>query len=443
MTVTIRVVGEAGRRGIIPRVPSGERLVREVEAWLRADDDVVVLRLDSHRRGDGPTRLSAVLHPAAPPVVLAADDAGRVVVTAQTDWVGPGYHTFVLRLLERLGANQSISWLTADPEDAAVALDDPARIERPAVERAHLVALRAALAHAQATRATGAGGLQVGLPASTRFTFDAALASPLGPRDDAWLEAAVANPSLAIDIRPWWQDATDGRYLLNRALVLLWSEVRWRVPATDDERRTVDEALRLLRRAYPLDPSLPFPWREWKELRDLRGGAEPMLAQIEERAARDDRDAPRIGYRRQPVGIVHEGWTIEVPGSFAERRTDEEWWGGEAGRRITIAAITTDDGGRPMRPHDFLDRVAADRAGDALQHADGAVVGRARLDTDASSGMSVGVLEGFSAVVGSGAAIRVEFDDPADWQWAVDRWRALRPAEPAAVPAAGRLSRRP
>jgi hypothetical protein len=54
-------------------------------------------------------------------------------------------------------------------------------------------------------------------------------------------------------------------------------------------------------------------------------------------------------------------------------------------------------------------------------------VGRARLTTDPSSGLEVGVLDGFSAVTGSGAAIRIEFEDPADWHWALDMWRSLAP----------------
>ncbi len=57
----------------------------------------------------------------------------------------------------------------------------------------------------------------------------------------------------------------------------------------------------------------------------------------------------------------------------------------------------------------------------------GGVVGRATLSTDASSGVEIGVLDGYSAVVGSGAAIRIEFDDPADWQWALDMWQSLAP----------------
>ena len=38
------------------------------------------------------------------------------------------------------------------------------------------------------------------------------------------------------------------------------------------------------------------------------------------------------------------------------------------------------------------------------------------------------MLEGFSAVTGRGAAIRVEFEDADDWRWAVDLWRSLRAA---------------
>jgi hypothetical protein len=56
-------------------------------------------------------------------------------------------------------------------------------------------------------------------------------------------------------------------------------------------------------------------------------------------------------------------------------------------------------------------------------------MGRARLATDPSSGVEIGVLEGYSAVVGKGAAIRIEFGDSADWRWALDVWRALRPLD--------------
>ena len=127
-----------------------------------------------------------------------------------------------------------------------------------------------------------------------------------------------------------------------------------------------------------------------------------MTRQVETRAAKAG-DGPLIGYRRDPVRILHEGWELEIPGGFSERRTEDEWWGGEAGRSITLAATQTGTVAGPMSADDFLLQVAPDLGRDALSHRAGEVVGRARISTDATSGVEVGVLEGFSAVRGRGA----------------------------------------
>jgi hypothetical protein len=128
------------------------------------------------------------------------------------------------------------------------------------------------------------------------------------------------------------------------------------------------------------------------------------------------------------VTIVHEGWALEVPGSFTGHRTSEEWSGGEAGRNITLAGTETAEGGHPMTADRFLQQVAAHLGRDAIEHDDGVVRGRARLASDPSSGVEVATVEGFSAVRGRGAAIRIEIDDPQDWKWALDTWRSLKPA---------------
>ena len=130
-----------------------------------------------------------------------------------------------------------------------------------------------------------------------------------------------------------------------------------------------------------------------------------------------------MGYRRDDVRVSHEGWSLEVPGSYAERRSAEEWWGGGAGRSITLAA--TDDGLSADGTADVEHRRSSSSSPwssgpDAITHRAGEVLGRARLMTDASSGSRSGSLStDFTAVSGSGAAIRIEFDDPADWQWAL------------------------
>jgi hypothetical protein len=419
-----RVGGQASRRGLIPRVPSGDSLLGEIEAWMTAGYADAVRSTSRRVLENGEAQLAVALHPAATDLVVGTAEGG-VAVAADTQGVGPGYHRFIGRLLERMETDLSITWELGGAEDADVPNEgvDLTFADRATTERAYLAWLGPALVGIRASRAAGRPGVQFGIPDGVRYTFDGAIATMLGPRDDEWLEAAVADTRIATDITPWWADATDAQCLLNRALCLMWLEVRWRPPAIASERVVVDEIHRLLSKAFPLDPMLPYPWRAWAELVELRGIDDPMARQLADRAARDP-DGVQIGYRRAPVTITHEGWSLTVPGSFAERRSPDEWWGGGAGRNITLAAVPTG----AMGAREFIEEYAGGLGADAIDHQAGAVLGRATLTTDASSGVEVGVLEGYSAVVGTGAATRIEFDDAADWQWALDTWRALAPA---------------
>jgi hypothetical protein len=413
----IALHGQVRKRGLIPRLPPADRVLADVEAWLRREYRDELLSLETTAEA-----VSARFHPAAPPIHIAVDGEGAVAVTGQTVTAGPGYHRFIGRALERLATDIGIDWT-----DAAAGL---AFADRSAVERGYLGWLGPELARARVSVQRGARGVHIGMPAGTIVTCDAAIATVLGPRDEAWLDAAIADPRVAIEVTPWWSDATDGRYLVNRALVRMWLDVRWRRPAVSGEGALLDEIHGLLSRAYPLEPDLTYPWPEWGEVVAFRGLDDAMARQVIARAAQaqaDDPGAARIGYRRAPVTIRHEGWVLTVPGDFAERRTADEWWGGGPGRNITLAATATGTGSGRMTAQGFLSQVAADLGPEALHHEAGEVRGRARITTDASSGLEIGVVEGFAAVTGSGAVIRIEFDDGEDYAWALDMWRSLRP----------------
>lgn len=452
MDLAIALVGQASKRGLIPRVPVPGAFLEEAEAWIRGEhaellrSAVVTVAAGSDERR-GPSELRLSLHPAARDVVLVVEERGGVTARAVTTAVGPGYHTFVGRLFERLGEELGIAWQRpgsgsaqspgrkpgAGPAPAgADGSSDPtgfvASGDRRDAERGHLGWLGAELVRARQSRRSGLSTIHLGTPPGIRFSVEGAIATPMGTRDDDWLERAVGDPRVAIDVWPWFTDAVDAPNRLARALCLMWTEIRWRRPVDAAERAPLDEALRLLRRAYAMDPSLAFPWREWLELVDLVGARDPMEALLRERAATVDPAAPLVGYRRRPVTVIHEGWSLTVPGAYAERRSAEEWWGGEGGRSVTLAGVRTGANGQPMPAEAFLSQVAGHLGPDALEHRTGEVLGRARIDAADSGGISLGVVEGYAATSGRGAAIRVEFDDPADWQWALEQWKALRPA---------------
>jgi len=423
----LSLVGMPEKRGVLRQVPSPEELLMEADAWLRNEPRETVRATRLGVDATGRPALFAMLHPAAPDVAIVASETGRLVLTASTAVAGPGYHTFLAQLVRRLGTDLDVTWALYDGvvETDELLFEPPDRVS---VEREMLGWLLPALQAARTSRARGAHMVHLGLSAGTRFGVPGALATVLGPRDDAWLDSAIRQPLTAMEVWPWWSDATDGRYLLNRALCLMWTEVRWRPPGIVDEAVLIDEVRGYLRRAHGLDPTLPYPWREWAELVRLRGGEDPLAERIAA-GAKQAEAGPLIGYRRGQVTAIQEGWSISVPGSFAERRGADEWWGGEAGRSVTLAATATGTpGGRPMPPEMFLDQVAGQIGEDAIQHRLGPVVGKARLTTDASSGIEVAVLDGYSAVVGSGAAVKIVFDSAADWEWALETWRSLQPA---------------
>jgi hypothetical protein len=441
LPLAIQVTGQAAKRGLIPRLPAADRLLDDIETWLGVEYPDIVRSNRRQELASGGAELLVGLHPAADDATFRVTDAGEVTLSAVTAAVGPGYHTFVGRMAQRLGSDVSIAWgdgqptaevegsasLTPSPSPFTNGSVPPAFGDRPTIERAHLARLGAAIAAVCDAYQRGSRRIHVDTPPGVRYAFDGVLGTPLGPRDTGWLESAVADPRVAIGLSPWWADATDARYLLNRALCLMWTEVRWRSAVGPAEKAVLDEVARLLWRAHPLDPSLPFPWREWAELLDLRGVDEPLAGDVREHAARTADEGPLVGYRRGPVTIEHEGWTLDIPGSFAERRSPEEWWGGEGGRSITLAAVETGTESGPMSADGFLHQVAGHLGSEALSHQAGELIGRARLGTDASSGVEVGIVEGYSAVRGRGAAVRIEFGDAADWQWALDTWRGLAP----------------
>ena len=81
---------------------------------------------------------------------------------ATTSGVGPGYHTFVGRVLERLGDEGAITW--APPGDRPAGSPAPwvgsrqPLAERADVEREHLVQLRRALERAREQGSLRAAG---------------------------------------------------------------------------------------------------------------------------------------------------------------------------------------------------------------------------------------------------------------------------------------------
>lgn len=252
--------------------------------------------------------------------------------------------------------------------------------------------------------------VRIGAPATRRFLIDAPLLSPLGPRDAAWRDAVLADPSRAADAFPWWE-REPGRLERARALIAMWSEVPWREPLDADERermKAVDDDLRAARKA---DTDLALPWADWKELLAHLG------IDDEDVTAKASGATPAIGYRRHDLDVeLSGGWHVRLPGAMVGRWEDDggRYWATDGDRAIEFTSFTVDgeqDSAKLLavapEAHPVVDRFA-----EAGAH------GRAEAFTDDD----VPVVVGLVAAAPHVGILTVKGGDQA---WALATWRSL------------------
>ena len=108
--LTLTVTGRASKRGLIPRQPPADRLIAAIEAWLRLEYPDLVRSTRTRTSASGDRELLVGLHPAAEELSFVAADDGDVAISARLAPVGPGYQTFISRLVQRLGLEHEITW---------------------------------------------------------------------------------------------------------------------------------------------------------------------------------------------------------------------------------------------------------------------------------------------------------------------------------------------
>jgi hypothetical protein len=337
-------------------------------------------------------RVTAELHPDAAPVRISVLPDGELEVRGETASIGPGYYVHVIAKLAPLLAELDFAWV------------DP-----PADELAHAQASHVAWLADQLR----AGATRICMPSELTFLVDAAVLTPMGPRDAAWRDAVLAEPTRGADAFAWW-DVGPGRRALSRALLAMAFELPWREPIDDAEAKLMERADRDLEAARAADPALVLPWAEWAELAANLGDDERAA---ELRALAADKPAT-FGYRRHPMLVELGAWTLELPGSFVGAWEDERYWATDGARMLELDVITTDGS---KNTEQLLD-LAPPKHPVIATLADERRRGRVEAYADGPLHIVHGLVTSSPEV-----AILTCKGEPADEPWALATWRSLRP----------------
>ena len=329
-----------------------------------------------------------VLFPGAPAVTFTIGSDAELALTGDAAPLGPA---FIAELVDKVAPIlDELDFVWTEPFD--------------------LGQTQAAMCSWLAGELRGTEQVRIGAARTRRFRIDAPLLSPLGPRDAAWRDAVLADPSRAADVFPWWERGP-GRLERARALIAMWSEVAWREPLDADERellKTVDEDLRAARKA---DEALALPWPDWKELLAHLG------IEDEDVSEKAGAATSTIGYRRHDLDVeLSGGWHVRLPGAMVGRWEEDggRYWATDGDRAIEFTSFTVDG----ERDSGKLLAVAAEAHPVVDRFADAAAHGRAEAFTDEDIPVVVGLVAAAPHV----GILTVKGGDQA---WALATWRSL------------------
>jgi len=303
-------------RGWLGRRPTGTAVISSVDQAFRAGIDDPLLAAHARLVRDGET-LSVHLHPAAGPIEVRVDGE-RVVCSAQTSDAGPGYHAYVVELVERVGERAGLTWRWTDGDgERGDECGFHESRDFAALQREMLGWLRQLCA---VLVERGAGPFQVCMPVEVRPLRATGVCTPLGPRPAEWATtvATASDDELAAHgaaFFPWWGRALDAAFWHGYGSALAWVDVPWHACDGDGEAAIYGAALAAFDRARALDPRIELPARELAELRRLADpDADPDVA-----PARDG-----IGYRRGAMRWrLAGGWWMTGPGYWYESHDED------------------------------------------------------------------------------------------------------------------------
>lgn len=278
------------------------------------------------------------------------DDADRVTLSAKTNGTGPGYHAYIVDLLERMKEPCSLSWN-----------DDSVEDESGYWHNRDFGDLQTAMANWLGDLAeylvehfphNDASGLALSM-STDRLPDNGPhyAAHPLGWREqDFFLNAEKNGPAYdeCASYFIWWERRPDAGMFRKCALCLMWCECNWLPPVTDIEKALFTTIFLCLEKAWDDDSSLAYPVREWKEMARLSGSKE-IMEELNRRFPGDAPETPEIGYLRNKVQReLGNGWRMVMPGALHETVDDEDptvriFWNERHTMRLSLYAVGGED----------------------------------------------------------------------------------------------------
>ncbi len=332
MTLGFDLTADPVRKGLFGYRPQDTARIAATIAGLCAEDIPEIAPLvTTGRQADGTWRISIM--PIGADLVLAPEHGKGLTASAATGHVGPGYHAWLIDILDRAAQAHGLKWVDSGAGDAS----DETLAAPPSGDRTGYFADRDLeqlrfrfREHVAVEAGTAVAEWDNGddvVPFGTAMPVVPAeggqcIATLRGPIPRVAAECARSGSDEDAQLfYPWWEMPMPGRgpdkpTCLNLAEALLWVAFPWRAPLSPREKAVAEAARALLTRAGPGEAG-EIPVDELETLMLTETPTQPR--------------AEGIGYLRGTVTrALDESWRIRLPGWFRRLPVDENgiqgWW---------------------------------------------------------------------------------------------------------------------
>lgn len=244
-----------------------------------------------------------------------AETDDSLVLSAKTSSCGPGYHAFLIDLVDYLAKEAGLVFSEDDENTDETSYFSTRDFE--GLQRSHAtwfrVLIRSIVSEGYIETGTGMISMPIGgiLPLPTPNSVQ----TPRGLLERSQIEAiAKASDTDLLQFAerwfPWWNRTPSAVDWSLMGKTLLWLEVPWHKPMKAPETHAMEAAIHCFQKAKLADPAADLPAREIRELDLLLSG----------NVADDYIPASTgAGYRRRLCSwTIGPGWSIELPGYWYE-----------------------------------------------------------------------------------------------------------------------------
>jgi len=260
--------------------------------------------------------------------VYGSWEDGMLCISAKTSSAGPGYHAYLVELLDRMG----IDPLEVEDETEYYEHRDFERLQSSMM--GWLKALSKKIIEMAGENYSI---LSINMPLDTVPAENGRLACcPLGYIEKEFFERAERDEVSGQEFFVWWNEQQDAKFYKNCAMSLMWCDINWLVPETEVEQRAIRAVLSCLEKAYSMDSKQDYPTAEWMELAQL---SEDQKSIKKLKTIFGEGGTPSVGYLRKNINSSINGWRIEHSGMMHYELDDngtKVWWDDD----MTIRAST-------------------------------------------------------------------------------------------------------